>query len=408
MDALDYLLPYVLEWMNLLVRWLHVITGIAWIGASFYFVWLDNSLRAPAPGSELAAKGVSGELWAVHGGGFYNPQKYLVAPSQLPQDLHWFKWEAYSTWLSGFALLAIVYWLNAQAMMVDRGVADLTSLQAVGIGAASLVVGWTVYDVLCRSTLGRHDLAFGAVVYAGLVGSAWVLGHYLSGRAAYIHVGAMIGTIMVANVAMVIIPGQRKMVAAMIAGDKPDPIHGLRGKQRSVHNNYFTLPVLFIMISNHFAMTYRHPHAWAVLAGIMAAGVFIRHFFNLRHKGRTEWRYPAIGVALLLAVAVGTAPARPAGSAAGAGAAPAFAQVQDIVARRCVGCHAAHPTQPGFASAPAGVMLDSAAGIAQNAPRIYQQAVQLKAMPLANLTGMTDAERAQVAKWFEAGAKVGR
>jgi uncharacterized membrane protein len=398
MDALGYLLPYGLEWMNLLVRWLHVITGIAWIGASFYFVWLDNSLRPPGP--ELAAKGVSGELWAVHGGGFYNPQKYMVAPERLPSALHWFKWEAYSTWLSGFALLTIVYYFNAQAMMVDRSVADLSSLGAVGVGLGSLVLAWVVYDLLCRSTLGRHDLAFGVTVFVLLTGAAWVLTHLLSGRAAYIHVGAMIGTIMVANVAMVIIPGQRKMVDTMRAGGKPDPIYGIRGKQRSVHNNYFTLPVLFIMISNHFAMTYRHPHAWAVLGMVMAAGVFIRHFFNLRHKGRIEWRYPAIGAALLLAVAVAIAPAPP---VAGATAVP-FAQVQDIVNRRCVSCHAAHPSQPGFASAPAGVLLDDARGIHQNAARMYQQAVQLKAMPLANLTGMTDAERAQLARWFEAGA----
>jgi uncharacterized membrane protein len=401
---MEYLQPYVLEWLNMLVRWLHVITGIAWIGASFYFVWLDNSLRPPAPGSELANKGVAGELWAVHGGGFYNPQKYLVAPAQLPKELHWFKWEAYSTWLSGFALLTIVYYFNAQAMMVDRSVADLSSLQAIGIGLGSLVVGWIVYDVLCRSRLGKHDLAFGVVVFALLVGAAWVLTHYLSGRAAYIHVGAMIGTIMVANVAMVIIPGQRKMVNEMIAGRKPDPIYGLRGKQRSVHNNYFTLPVLFIMISNHFAMTYRHAHAWAVLAAIMAAGVFIRHFFNLRHKGRIEWRYPAIGVALLLAVFVGLMPQAPrADAGAHAGGVP-FAQVQGIIQQRCVACHAAHPTQPGFASAPAGVMLDDPNGVKQNAARIYQQAVQLKAMPLANMTNMTDAERARIGAWFEAGA----
>jgi uncharacterized membrane protein len=307
---MDYLIPYVLEWMNMLVRWLHVITGIAWIGASFYFVWLDNSLRPPAPGSDLANKGVAGELWAVHGGGFYNPQKYLVAPAELPAELHWFKWEAYSTWLSGFALLVIVYWLNAQAMMVDRAVADLAPWQAVGVGLGCIVAGWIVYDLLCRSPLGKHDLAFGVVVFALLVGAAWVLTHVLSGRAAYIHVGAMIGTIMVANVAMVIIPGQRRMVEAMRAGQKPDPVYGIRGKQRSVHNNYFTLPVVFIMISNHFAMTYRHPHAWAVLAVIMAAGVFIRHFFNLRHKGRVEWVYPAIGVALLLGLAVVLAPPR--------------------------------------------------------------------------------------------------
>jgi uncharacterized membrane protein len=403
---MDYLLPYGLEWMNMLVRWLHVITGIAWIGASFYFVWLDNSLRPPAPGSELAKKGVAGELWAVHGGGFYNPQKYLVAPAELPKELHWFKWEAYSTWLSGFALLTIVYYLNAQAMMVDRGVAGLSTWQAVGIGLGSLVVGWVVYDLLCRSTLGRHDLAFGAVIFAFLSGSAWVLTHWLSGRAAYIHVGAMIGTIMVANVAMVIIPGQRKMVNAMIAGQKPDPVYGIRGKQRSVHNNYFTLPVLFIMISNHFAMTYRHEHAWAVLAAIMLAGVFIRHFFNLRHKGRVEWQYPAVGVLLLLAVAVAIAPTPPAAApAVNASAGVQFVTVQGIIRQRCVSCHAAHPTQPGFATAPAGVMLDDPRGISQNAARIYQQAVQLKAMPLANMTNMTDAERAEVAAWFESGAR---
>jgi uncharacterized membrane protein len=405
MEVFGHLAPYLLEWMNLLLRWLHVITGIAWIGASFYFVWLDNTIRPPAPGSDLANKGVSGELWAVHGGGFYNPQKYLLAPAELPKELHWFKWEAYSTWLSGFALLTIVYYFNAQAMMVDKSVADLSSLQAVGLGLGSLVVGWTVYDLLCRSKLGQHDLAFGAVMFAFLVGSAYLLTHYLSGRAAYIHVGAMIGTMMVANVLMLIIPGQRKMVAAMMAGQKPDPSHGLKAKQRSVHNNYFTLPVLFIMISNHYAMTYRHEYAWAVLAVIMAAGVLIRHFFNLRHRGRVEWRYPLAGIALLAAVAVAIAPKAPAGAVAGADPAAQFAKVQTIIGQRCVACHAAQPTQPGFASAPAGVMLDSAALIHQNAPRIYQQSVQLKAMPIANLTNMTDAERAQVAAWFEAGAK---
>ena len=405
MEVFGHLTPYLLEWMNLLLRWLHVITGIAWIGASFYFVWLDNTIRPPAPGSDLAKKGVSGELWAVHGGGFYNPQKYLVAPAELPKELHWFKWEAYSTWLSGFALLTVVYYFNAQAMMVDRSVADLTSLQAIGLGIGSLVVGWTVYDLLCRSKLGQHDLAFGVVIFCFLVGSAYLLTHFLSGRAAYIHVGAMIGTMMVANVLMLIIPGQRKMVAAMMAGQKPDPSHGLKAKQRSVHNNYFTLPVLFIMISNHYAMTYRHEYAWAVLAVIMAAGVLIRHFFNLRHRGRVEWRYPLAGIALLAAVAVAIAPKAPSAAAAGVDPAAQFAQVQTIIGQRCVACHAAHPTQPGFASAPAGVMLDSAALIRQNAPRIYQQSVQLKAMPIANLTNMTDAERAQVAAWFEGGAK---
>lgn len=405
MEVFGYLFSYGLDWLNLLVRWLHVITGIAWIGASFYFVWLDNTIRPPAPGSDLAAKGVAGELWAVHGGGFYNPQKYLVAPAQLPKELHWFKWEAYSTWLSGFALLTIVYYFNAQAMMVDKSVADLASWQAIGIGLASIVLGWTVYDLLCRSKLGQHDLLFGVAIFGLLVASAYVLNQYLSGRAAYIHVGAMIGSIMAGNVLMVIIPGQRKMVNAMMAGQKPEPIHGLKAKQRSVHNNYFTLPVLFIMISNHYAMTYRHQYAWAVLGVIMAAGALIRHFFNLRHKGRVEWKYPAAGVALLLGLAVAIAPKAPAPRAADADPVARFAAVQAIITQRCVSCHADKPTQPGFVTAPAGIMLHEPDLIRQNAAKIYEQSVQLKAMPIGNLTNMTDAERMLIAAWFETGAK---
>ena len=411
MEHTGILAPYVLEWLNLLVRWLHIITGIAWIGASFYFVWLDDTIRPPAPGSDLERKGVAGELWAVHGGGFYNPQKYLVAPAELPPELHWFKWEAYATWLSGFALLVIVYYMNAQAMMVDRSVADLSSWQAIGIGIGSLVAGWIGYDLLCRSPLVARPLAFGCVVWLLLVASGWGLTHVLSGRAAYLHVGAMIGTIMVANVAMLIIPGQRKMVNAMLAGQKPDPLHGIKAKQRSVHNNYFTLPVLFIMISNHYAMTYNHPHGWAVLGAIMLAGVLIRHFFNLRHRGRIEWRYPAAGVALLLALAVLMAPSPRPRVAPGASAqvdhAARFAEVSAIMQQRCVSCHAQQPTQPGFAAAPLGVALDTPALVRQHAARIYQQSVQTHTMPLANLTHMTDAERAVVGAWFEAGAPSG-
>jgi uncharacterized membrane protein len=262
-----------------------------------------------------------------------------------------------------------------------------------------------IYDLLCKSPLGKNDKWFGVTIFALLVGATWVLTHLLSGRAAYIHVGAIIGTIMVANVAMVIIPGQRKMVQAMQAGSLPDPQYGIKAKQRSVHNNYFTLPVLFIMISNHYAMTYQHKNAWLVLAFIMAAGVFIRHFFNLRHKGRIEWRYPAIGVALLLAVAIAIAPPRPAQVAASADPAAQFAQVRSIIDQRCVACHSAHPSQPGFATAPAGVMLDTPDQIRQRAAQIQKQVVELKAMPIANLTNMTDAERAQVAAWLAAGAK---
>lgn len=416
MEAL--LVSYGIDWANLLVRWLHLITGIAWIGASFYFVWLDNSIRPPKPGSDLEKKGVSGELWAVHGGGFYNPQKYLVAPAELPEELHWFKWEAYATWITGVAMLFIVYYFNASAMMVDKSVANLTGPEAVGVGIGTLVLGWIVYDLLCKSPLGKREGVLGLVMFVFIVAVAYLLTHLLSGRAAYIHVGAMIGTIMVGNVLMVIIPGQRKLVEAMKAGRSPDPIHGRKGKQRSVHNNYFTLPILFIMISNHYAMTYTHAYSWLVLAAIMAAGVLIRHFFNLRHKGRVSVGYPIAGVVLLLAVAVAIAPrpivpAAPAASAASAGegaapaaaAAPDFARIQAIVTQRCASCHSDKPTQAGFATAPAGMMLQTPELIHQHAAKIFQRAVQTKDMPLANMTQMTDAERAELAAWFQAGAK---
>ncbi|MES2538318.1 MAG: urate hydroxylase PuuD [Pseudomonadota bacterium] len=402
MDA--FWLAYGVDWLNLIVRWLHVITGIAWIGASFYFVWLDNTIRPPMPGSDLDKKGVSGELWAIHGGGFYNPQKYLVAPKTLPQELHWFKWEAYATWLSGFALLLIVYYFNASAMMIDKSVADISAWQSIAIGLASLLAGWAVYDGLSRSALGRRDGLFGIVIFLLLTAAAWGLSMWLSGRAVYIHVGAMIGTIMVANVLMVIIPGQKKMVAAMRNGQSPDPIHGQRGKQRSVHNNYFTLPVLFIMISNHYAMTYNHDFGWLVLAAIMAAGVLIRHFFNLKHKGKIVWAYPLAGVAMLFVVAVAIAPQPPAARPVATSGVD-VAKVQAVIGQRCVSCHSAQPTQAGFAAAPAGIMLHTPELIRQNAAKIYRQTVQLKAMPIANLTQMTDDERALVGAWFEAGAK---
>jgi uncharacterized membrane protein len=398
------LLAYGADWLNLLVRWLHLITGIAWIGASFYFVWLDNSIRAPEPGSDLAKKGVAGHLWAIHGGGFYNPQKYLVAPAQLPPELHWFKWEAYATWLSGIALLMIVYYFNASAMLVDKNVADLSALQAIGVGVGSLVLGWVVYDVLCRSPLGKHDALFGVVIFGFIVGSAYVLSHLLSGRAAYIHVGAMIGTMMVGNVLMLIIPGQRKLVEAMRLGQAPDPIHGLKAKQRSVHNNYFTLPVLFIMISNHYAMTYASKYNWLVLGAVIAAAVLIRHFFNLRHKGQTKLAFPIAGVAILFAVAFALAP-RKAPPVAVAPTGPDFARVQQIVTQRCASCHAAKPTQAGFAAAPAGLVLDTPELVRQHAGKIHQQAVVLKSMPIGNMTSMTDAERAELGEWFSAGAK---
>ena len=389
---------YLIDVGSLLLRWLHLIVGIAWIGSSFYFVWLDNSLKAPTD-PELIRKGVGGELWAVHGGGFYNPQKYLVAPQHLPEELHWFKWESYSTWITGFFLLGVLYYSQAATYMVDPAKAALSPAAAIGIGLATLAGGWLVYDGLCRLLINRSLLLFAALYFAFVVAVAWGLTHLLSGRAAFLHVGAMIATTMSGNVFFWIIPGQKTTVAAMQRGETPDPIHGKRAKQRSVHNNYLTLPVLFCMISNHYAFTYNHPQAWRVLAMILLAAVLIRHFFNLRHKGQVAWQYPALGAALLLAVFVELAPRH----AAPAGGSPAasLADIQPIVVARCTGCHAARPTL--IPAAPAGVLLDSAEAIRANGPRILAQAVQLKAMPLGNVTGMTDSERERIAAWAAGG-----
>ena len=391
------------DFLSLLLRWLHVIAGIAWIGSSFYFIWLDNNLDPPAAGSESEKKGVSGELWAVHGGGFYNPQKYAVAPASLPGKLHWFKWEAYTTWLSGTALLVVVYWMRAQSMMVEPSVAGITGWQAVGIGAASMVVSWLVYDRLCRSRIGKNDALLGLIVFGLLTLLAWALARTMGGRAAFIHVGTSIGTIMVANVFFVIIPAQRRMVDAVRAGRLPDPADGRRGKQRSIHNNYFTLPVLFTMISNHYSSSYAHPHNWVILMLIAAAGVSIRHFFNRRHKGVLVWRYLLIGGALLGCVAWWTAPRRP--ELPQVEGVVTFEQVRAIIGQRCIACHALVPTFPGVAQSPAGVSLESPTSVVQHAQRIYQQVVSTRIMPLGNVTEMTDHERAMIAAWVSEGAK---
>ncbi|HEY4299244.1 MAG TPA: urate hydroxylase PuuD [Candidatus Didemnitutus sp.] len=394
---------HLIEFLGLLVRWLHVVAGIAWIGSSFYFIWLDNSLEAPAPGSEAAKRGVAGELWAVHGGGFYNPQKYAVAPAALPDTLHWFKWEAYTTWLSGTALLVLVYWGRAAVMMVDANVRPTSAGMAVGVGAASMIGSWIVYDLLCRSPLGKKDGLLGAVLFVLLGGLAYGLAHMLGGRAAYIQVGTAIGTIMAANVFFVIIPGQKRMVAAMRAGRAPNPLDGRRSKQRSVHNNYFTLPVIFIMLSNHYASTYGHPYNWAILVLIGAAGVLIRHFFNRKHKGVYAWPYPLAAAVLLGVVAWWTAPhIAPLPPVHGA---VTFNRVRAIAGQRCVPCHSPAPTFPGITQPQAGVILSSPDGILQAAQRMYQQVVVTRIMPLGNATQMTDEERAVIAAWVRAGAR---
>ena len=386
---------YLLDWVNLLIRWLHLITGVAWIGASFYFVMIDSSLRKPVKSSD-SERGVSGELWAVHGGGVYHSQKYLVGPlgEPLSEHLHWSKWEAYSTWLSGMGLLAIVYWIGAKTYLIDQQVMALTPFQAIAISIAILAAGWLIYDTLCRLLSGRETL-LAAIILALVILSAWGLFQIFSARAAYLHVGAMIGTIMVANVFFQIIPGQKKMVAEIRAGIDPDPTPGIVGKQRSVHNTYFTLPVLFIMISNHYPMTYSHEQGWLVLTFIMLAGVLIRQFFVLRHRGQVKWALPAIGIILLLVMVWYLRPVSPEGNQS----AVSNNAMQQVINKRCVACHSNTPTQAGFAAPPLGLVLESGEQILLNAEKIART-VQSRYMPIGNLTAMTDEERGLVANWY--------
>ncbi len=393
---------FVTDWLNLAIRWFHVVAAIAWIGESFYFVALDNSLKKPKDAA-LAAQGVFGELWHVHGGGFYNMQKYMVAPPALPDDLHWSKWPSYTTWMSGFALFTVLYLFAPNTYLIDRNVLDMGPVVAIAAALGFLAAGWIVYDSLCR-VLGSNDRLLGVCVGLYVLAAIWLACHVFSGRAAYLIVGAMLATIMSANVFFVIIPGQRKMVDAMLRRQAPDPIYGKRGKQRSVHNTYFTLPVVFAMLSNHYAMTYAHPYNWAVLALIMLAGALIRQFFVMRHRGQVHWYLPAAGIALVLIALVWTMPRSVAPQAEAAQAsALRVVDIAPILQGRCVACHSARPSLMG--SAPAGVMFDTNEQIEHNAQRIYQQAVQLKAMPLGNVTHMTDDERAKLAAWFQGGAQ---
>ena len=391
---------YLLDWANLLLRWAHVVVAIAWIGSSFYFVFLDNSLTPPID-PELKARGVDGELWAVHGGGFYHPQKYVVAPPRIPEKLHWFYWESYSTWLTGFALFTVLYLLRPSTLLIDPRVFDWSPGTAIGAALGFLAVFWLVYDAICRVYGQRPggERIVAVLVSIVVVFAAWAACQLFAGRAAFLLVGAMLATAMSANVAHWIIPGQRKVIAQLRAGQPVDPVHGQRGKQRSVHNTYFTLPVLVAMLSNHYGFLYGARHNWLVLVVLMAAGALIRHSFVARHRARLQqrrvpWEYATVGTLMLLGVVVSLAPvAQPAAEVP-----VSFAQVRRVVGERCVLCHGEQVVNKN-------VQLHTPELVRQHAQTIYQQAVVQKTMPLNNATQMTEAERALLKRWVESGAR---
>ena len=391
----------ILPWLELALRWLHVITGIAWIGASFYFVWLDGNIRKKEGGIPL----VAGELWAVHGGGFYHNQKYLVAPEQLPPHLHWFKYEAYFTWISGFLLLAVIYYFSADVFLIDKAKLALSPLEAIGISLAFLAGGWLVYDGLCRSPLGKDGPIFGAVWFLVLTAAAYALTRIFSDRAAFIHVGAIVGTAMVANVFFVIIPNQKKVVASMLAGETPLAALGLQAKQRSLHNNYMTLPVVLIMISNHYPMLFASRINWLILAALSIAGIMIRYVFNQRHKGEINYLLAAGAVFVFVITMFVAIDVQHRGEQAAAAPVP-FATARALLNKHCVMCHSAHPTHAGISVAPEALDFTQDDAVKRNASRILLQAVTTKAMPLGNETGMTDGERAQLGAWLRQGASI--
>ncbi len=428
------------EWLNLSIRWVHMITGIAWIGASFYFVWLENNLNRKAP-----REGLAGDLWAIHGGGIYHLEKYKLAPPKMPDNLHWFKWEAYFTWLSGVALLTVVFYLNPTLYLIAPGL-DLAPAAAIAIGVGSLIAGWFIYDLLCDSPLGKQPALLGLILFVLVIGAAWGFTQVFSGRGAYIHVGALIGTIMVGNVFRIIMPAQRALVKAIEENRTPDPALPAKGLLRSRHNNYFTLPVLFIMISNHFPSTYGSQYNWLILAGIAVIAVLVRHYFNTRHdSNKFAWTLPAGALGMICLafvtspnykaatapianVAPATAPAKteaaapaatsegskpaeqaqapaqPANAQANAGGAD-FDKVHSVIQERCSVCHSAKPTSPMFTAAPGGVMFDTPQQIQAMAPKIQAQAVATQIMPLGNITQMTQAERDLIGSWIAEGAK---
>ena len=389
------------DWLSLIFRWLHVIAGISWIGTSFYFIFLDLSLRKHANLPE----GVGGESWNVHGGGFYLMRKYTVAPAELPKELHWFKYEAYFTWISGFALLAIIYYWGAESYLIDKSVLDLTQTEAVLTSVGFLAAGWIIYDLLCRSPFSSHPLLLSAAVFVLIAFSAYFLTHLFSGRAAFVHVGAMVGSIMVGNVFFIIIPNQKKVVKSLLAGEEPDPRLGEQGKHRSTHNNYLTLPVILMMISQHYPMLYDNDNSWLVVTLILLVGGTIRHFFNLMHTGRPimslRWQWPS--AAVMMALLIVYLSWQPAEDPSAKVSVPSAGDVVAIAQARCASCHAVKTTDPDVEKAPGGVILETAADLRKHSARVLKQTVRSKAMPLGNKTKMTDAERKALGAWIRAG-----
>ena len=406
-----------LDWLSLFVRWFHVIAGVAWIGASFYFIWLDNNLRTPPQWKQ--DKGIKGDLWAIHGGGFYEVAKYAYGPETMPEKLHWFKWEAYTTWLSGFALLIIVYYFGASAYLIDPSVMDMSPTEAIVRGVAFIFVGLAIYETACRSKLGQYPLLFAVCLVAFITFACYLSTQWFSGRGAYIHVGALIGTIMAGNVFFNIMPNQRKMVEAVANKGDIDPAWGAGAKLRSVHNNYFTLPLLFIMISNHYPITYQHEQNWLVLVLIIAISAWIRHFFNLKHVGIVKPSILVSGAVAMFAMAVwvswpasqpvtlNDASPDDTSTSAAALAQPVISdeQVAAMIKTHCTGCHSASPTDDIFKVAPLGVILDSWDQIERLSPQIIRRTTVTKDMPFMNKTKMTEEERQQLAAWYAARTK---
>ncbi|MEM0946760.1 MAG: urate hydroxylase PuuD [Pseudomonadota bacterium] len=396
------------DWLAFAVRWLHVITAIAWIGSSFYFIALDLGLNRDIPGP------ADGEEWQVHGGGFYHIQKYLVAPAEMPAHLTWFKWESYATWLSGAALLAVVYWAGAELYLIDTGKVDLAAWQAIAISAGSLVIGWLIYDALCNSALGERPTTLMLLLFAVLVAMSWAYNQVFTGRAALLHLGAFTATIMSANVFLIIIPNQKIVVADLVAGRVPDAKYGKIAKLRSTHNNYLTLPVIFLMLSNHYPLAFGTHWSWLIAVLVFLMGVTIRHFFNSMHarRGRPHWTWAATAVIFIAIMWLSTAPPLPDARAEAAplsptaiafAGSPGFSEVADLVRGRCSMCHAREPVWQGIRWAPKGVMLETDAQIAGTARDIYLQSGASHAMPPGNVTWMEPDERAQIRNWYRAG-----